>query len=590
MCGIFALLNNKTTFNNKTIEKAFNVLNTQGPEYSNFELHTNKLFLGFKRLAINGLTNEPQQPITIDGIRLICNGEIYNYKILFNELYKSNKILPQTGSVCEVIIHLYKLYGIEQTLRLLDGVFSFVLYDYSDVNCDPKIFVARDPFGVKPLYMMRKQQNIYDDKNIYNNSNITHENIIGFASEIKTLHPILYSDKDVLLYNSKINTFNNDKIYNGVYKSYEIVPFEPGTYSIYSIDFKVNAQWKNIIQNKKYICTNFPCTMLNYNYMESIDEIYRQIVYNLENAVMKRVMGTRDRPIVCLLSGGLDSSLITSFVKKHYNGELKTFSIGMEGSPDLKYARFVADHLQTNHTEITVTEDDFFNAIPNVIETIESYDTATVRDSVGNYLVGKYISENTDASVVFNGDGCDELTGGYLYFLNSPSSIEFDKECRRLLANIHTFDVLRSDRCISCHGLETRTPFLDRTFVDFYLSLPINLRNPLISNIRSQKCEKQLLRSSIQTVYPRLLPYNVLWRTKEAFSDGISCNPGLWYEIMQRKLQSINIKYDDKINYIHNNPTTVEQQYYRKIYDKFYYGTEKCIPYFWMPKYVDADD
>ena len=590
MCGIFALLNNKTTFNNKTIENSFNKLNARGPENSKFEIHANKLILGFKRLAINGLTDESNQPITIDGVKLICNGEIYNYKILFRQLYETNKIKPQTGSDCEVIIYLYKLYGIEQTLRLLDGVFSFVLYDYSDVNYDPKIFVARDPFGVRPLYMMRKHQNINDNKNFYNNSNITHENIIGFASEIKALHPILYSGKDLLLYNSKINTFNNDKIYNGVYKSYEIVPFEPGTYSIYSIDFKVNAEWKNIIQNRKYISTNFPCTMLSYNYIENIDDIYHQIVYNLELAVMKRVVETTDRPIVCLLSGGLDSSLITAFVKKHYNGELKTFSIGMKGSPDLKYAKIVADYLQTNHTEINVSEDDFFNAIPKVIETIESYDTTTVRASVGNYLVGKYISENTDAKVVFNGDGSDELTGGYLYFLNTPSSIEFDKECRRLLTNIHTFDVLRSDRCISCHGLEPRTPFLDRTFVNYYISLPINLRNPLTSNIQTQICEKQLLRTSIQKVYPYLLPFNVLWRTKEAFSDGVSGNTGSWYEIIQQKLQSSNIEYDVNKKYIHNNPTTAEQQYYRKIYDKFYYGTEKCIPYFWMPKYVDTDD
>ena len=138
-----------------------------------------------------------------------------------------------------------------------------------------------------------------------------------------------------------------------------------------------------------------------------------------------------------MLSGGLDSSLITAFVKKHYKGELRTFSIGMKGSEDLARAKEVAEHLNTTHTEIIVTSEEFFDAIPEVIENIESYDTTTVRASVGNYLIGKYIARETDAKVVFNGDGSDEVTGGYLYFLKSPSSIEFDGECRNLLENIH---------------------------------------------------------------------------------------------------------------------------------------------------------
>ena len=131
----------------------------------------------------------------------------------------------------------------------------------------------------------------------------------------------------------------------------------------------------------------------------------------------------------------------------------------MKGSEDLINAKIVSEYLKTDHTEIILTPDEFFNAIPEVIKTIESYDTTTVRASVGNYLIGKYISKNTDIKVVFNGDGSDELTGGYLYFLKSPDNISFDKECKNLLNNIHYFDVLRSDKCISSHGLEPRTPF-----------------------------------------------------------------------------------------------------------------------------------
>jgi asparagine synthase (glutamine-hydrolysing) len=178
----------------------------------------------------------------------------------------------------------------------------------------------------------------------------------------------------------------------------------------------------------------------------------------------------------------LDSSLITALVNqinKQENGpdkKLETYSIGLEGSEDLKYARIVSDYLGTNHTEILLTEQDFIDAIPEVIYTIESYDTTTVRASIGNYLLGKYISKNSDAKVIFNGDGSDELCGGYLYMHKAPNQLEFDYECRRLLNNIYAFDVLRSDKCISSHGLEPRTPFLDRSWVQFYLSIDPKLR------------------------------------------------------------------------------------------------------------------
>ena len=234
-------------------------------------------------------------------------------------------------------------------------------------------------------------------------------------------------------------------------------------------------------------------------------------------------------------------------------------------------AKQVAEYLDTTHTEIEVTSAEMFDAIPEVIENIESYDTTTVRASVGNYLIGKYISNETDAKVVFNGDGSDELTGGYLYFLKTPSSIEFDSECRNLLENIHMFDVLRSDRCISRHGLEPRTPFLDRTFVNYYLSLPINLRNPMTSKISNNVCEKQLLREAVTHVYPELLPHNIVWRTKEAFSDGVSSSNESWFETIQKK-------HED------------EKKYYKSIFHNFFKGHYDVVPYYWMPRFVKASD
>ena len=357
----------------------------------------------------------------------------------------------------------------------------------------------------------------------------------------------------------------------------------------------VNSEWKANIINKKYFNISSPSTCLSpFNSNNNI-EYYKNIVYYLEEAVKKRVVGTTERPIACLLSGGLDSSLITALVNKYYPGTLKTFSIGMKGSDDLKNAKIVSEHLKTDHTEIILTPDEFFHAIPEVIKSIESYDTTTVRASVGNYLIGKYISNHTDLKVVFNGDGSDELTGGYLYFLKSPSDMDFDKECKRLLNNMHTFDVLRSDRCISSHGLEPRTPFLDKTFVNYYLSIPIKHRNPL-SNESTDICEKQLLRESFNFVYNDLIPPEILWRTKEAFSDGISGDNGSWFQIIKDKLAYIK-KHINNTQFVckpewtdHNKPLTDEQVYYRILYELYYPNTSNNIPYFWMPNFIEASD
>ena len=557
MCGIFALLNNKNSFSKELIKESFEKGVKRGPEGSFLHETSNSLTLGFHRLAINGLDVASNQPLTIDGITLICNGEIYNYKELFKEI----DIQPKTNSDCEVIIHLYKLYGIEQTLKMLDGVFAFVLYDYSNIDVEPFVYIARDPFGVRPLYIFTESV-----KGWYS------ENVIGFASELKIL--------------SNFTTGNQTDTFNDL----SIQPFIPGTYSAYKKSFLVNSEWKKTTSNKIYYSTPSPSQLFTIPNKEEIMDYTHNIMYLLDNAVKKRVLGTTERPIACLLSGGLDSSLITALVNKYYKGKLETYRIGMAGSQDLKHARDVANFLGTEHHEIILTPEQFLDAIPEVIENIESYDTTTVRASVGNYLIGKYISENSSAKVVFNGDGSDELTGGYIYFLKAPNNIEFDKECRRLLSDINTFDVLRSDKSISSNGLEPRTPFLDKSFVDYYLSLPLCIRNPLSDywkNLHEKPCEKLLLRKAITLNMPGLLPYNTVYRTKEAFSDGVSGDKGSWFEIIQNKLEN---KTFPLVEYQHNIPTTNEQKYYRTIFDRLYPYTEKVIPYFWMPKYVDAND
>lgn len=580
MCGIFALINNVYTFHPSIIHAGFMKGVTRGPEKSTIKYVDDDIWLGFHRLAINGLDEVSNQPMTINNITLICNGEIYNYKELFSML----NVTPSTNSDCEIIIHLYARFGLEYTLQLLDGVFAFVLHDLRDENEPPLIHVARDPYGVRPLYMLAPTAFTKEK-----------EPVVAFASELKVLH----------------------RLTNGKPSDYVFSHVAPGSYLTFTKNSQSGYRLWFLVDQAKYHTYKFVNELSIDNaklqlysdfysdiYSDVYSDIYSNIYNRLNMAVKKRVVGTSDRKIACLLSGGLDSSLIAALVNKYYNNNkdclLETYSIGLPGSEDLKYAELVAKHLGTKHTSIVVSEEDFFNAIPEVIRAIESYDTTTVRASVGNYLLGKYIKEHSDAKVIFNGDGSDEVTGGYLYFKSAPSNVEFDRECKRLLSNIYAFDVLRSDKCISSHGLEPRTPFLDRGFVDYYLSLPAAMRNT------NAVQEKQLLRRAFKVCDPTLLPEVVLWRRKEAFSDGVSSLEKSWYQIIGERVTGVSpvspqchcstgdlapielqvaLKYDTGVL-----PTTPEQVYYRSLYDSFYSDSAYIVPYFWMPNYVNAKD
>ena len=566
MCGIFSILNNnETLFSPQFIDQQFKKGVDRGPEFSSLTSVGMKALFGFHRLAINGLNQESNQPIKINDIVLICNGEIYNYR----ELYKEMVVKPTTDSDCEVIIHLYLKYGIEHTLQMLDGVFSFVLLDGRVNLGETKLYMARDPFGVRPLFWIRPSGK---------------ETFFAFASELKILSPF-YSKLHQKFFRKK------NQMEDEVQCPYILEPFPPGTYAAFDLPWMVNPSW-TLIETVKYHSTGFNSNILP---IKSIDDVFYGIQRHFMSAVFKRCCAT-DRPIACLLSGGLDSSLVTALVADYHRihklAVLETYSIGLEGSDDLKYARQVADYLGTKHTEIILLEQDFIDAVPKVISCIESYDTTTVRASIGNWLLGKYIASNSKAKVIFNGDGSDELCGGYLYMHKCPDPIEFDKESRRLLKDIHYFDVLRSDRSISSHGLEPRTPFLDRSWVQYYLSIPVATRfHPL-----NGKQEKWLLRSAFSgdvfkdSQNRDLLPKDILWRRKEAFSDGVSKGTRSLYQILQEHAASLppTILTTDDMD--HNPPKTAEQRWYRSVFDDLYPGLANVIPYFWMPKYVDAKD
>ena len=507
MCGIYCIIG---PYKNGIFSEYFNRLKSRGPDNTQIKI-INDITLGFHRLAIVDISDKANQPLKHKGkkIWLICNGEIFNCKELLEKIDE----IPESLSDCEVILYLYDKYGMYETLRMLDGEFSFILYDEEN----NLLFASRDPFGVRPLFIGDSDENVC------------------FSSEMK-----------------------------GIPNDYKIEHVDPGTYMKYD-----NS-------NKKIETTRY----YHYNFKPKFQAcVHSKITSSLTNAVTKRLMS--DRPIGCLLSGGLDSSLVAAItareLKKH-GKVLNTFSIGLRESTDLHFAKIVAEHIGSNHHEVIKTEEEFLQTIPKVIYATESYDVTTIRASTGHYLISEYIKNNTDIKVILSGEGSDEVAGGYLYFHFAPSPEEFHEESVRLLTNIHKFDVLRSDRCISSsHGLENRAPFLDPEFVETYLSTVPDLRV-----CGGRKREKDLLRKAFS--HDDLLPKIILQRQKEGFSDGIS-GANSWYMVIRNYLESlIDSKDLDK-------DQTKEEYYYKKIFiDLFGEKNLDIIPFQWRPRWTDVRD
>jgi asparagine synthase (glutamine-hydrolysing) len=529
MCGIFAyLIRNQKIFNYNLIYSNFMNLSNRGPDTFSFA-YSKKYFLGFHRLSIMDLSNSGNQPFIYFKnnykYTCICNGEIYNYTQLKNSLnfdFNSN-------SDCEILIPLYLLYG-ENMVNHLDGVYSFIIIKEKDD--DVEYFIVRDRIGIRPLYIG------YDYKN----------NLI-ISSEIKGFKDLVY------------NNFSS---------------FEPGHY----IKIKSDLNNYELVKCKYY--------ELKFNILENDELYFCNLINNVLTECVKKRLVT-DRPICALLSGGLDSSLVCSITSKLLNStnfKLNTYSIGMENSPDNHYAKLVSDYIGSNHTFVNITKEDAINCIRDVIYTIESYDVTTVRASVGQYLISKYISKNSNFKVVLSGDGSDEVTGGYLENYFSPNLTEFQNNTLKRINNIHYFDVLRADKATSGNGLELRVPFLDISFINLYLSIPPKYKKPILG----EKCEKYLLRKSFTNNY---LPEEVLWRQKEAFSDGISNKEDSWHNVLKKLCNELvtDEEYSNN-NFNLNKPRTKEAFYYRKIFDEFYdkHRFDNTIPEFWMPSWSESDD
>ena len=459
--------------------------------------------LAFHRLAIMGLTPEGMQPFTLDSSAVVCNGEIYGYEKLKEQL--SKKYTFQSGSDCEVLLPLYREYGVDM-FRMLDAEFALILYD----GVSGQFIAARDPIGIRPLYYG------YDAKGV-----------IVFASEPKNLTGLCE----------------------------KILPFPPGCYY---------KDGKFVRYSEIYHASAYT--------RDDLDTVCRKIREKLIAGVEKRLVA--DAKVGFLLSGGLDSSLVCAIAAKRSKTPIRTFAIGMVGDAiDLKYARQAADWMGSQHTEVIMTREQVLSSLEEVIHVLGTFDITTIRASMGMYLLCKWIHENTDVRVLLTGEISDELFG-YKYTDFAPSAAAFQEESEKRIRELHMYDVLRADRCISSNSLEARVPFGDLDFVKYVLSIDPEKK------LNTYGKGKYLLRHAFEGDY---LPHDLLYREKAAFSDAVG------HSMVDYLKEYAEAYYTDaefetkRKNYAHAAPFTKESLLYREIFEKYYPGQGEMIVDVWMP-------
>ena len=502
MCGIvcaFDIKSNSDEVRSNVLRMAKKVRH-RGPDWSGIYSNENAV-LAHERLAIVDPTSGKQPIISDDGLKVIAvNGEIYNH-IDLKEKHTPDYNF-KTESDCEVILALYQKKGVN-FLNDLNGIFAFALYDSSN----DKYIIARDHMGIIPLYIGWDKQKIF-----------------YVSSELKSLEGVC------------------DKI--------ELFP--PGHY-LDSSDGEL-TKW--------YV----PKWTL-YDSVENSPTKIKLIHDSLSAAVKRQLMS--DVPYGVLLSGGLDSSITSALAKKFASKriesndqidawwpQLHSFSVGLEGAPDLKAAKIVADHIGTIHHEINFTIQEGIDAIRDVIYHLETYDVTTVRASTPMYLMARAI-KSLGIKMVLSGEGADELFGGYLYFHKAPNAKEFHEETVRKLDKLHQYDCLRANKSLAAWGIEGRVPFLDKEFIDIAMGI-----NPEDKMIKNGRIEKWVLREAFKDY----LPESVLWRQKEQFSDGVGYS---WIdslkELVSEEVSDSDFKNASKIFPI-NPPQNKEEFYYRSIF------------------------
>ena len=526
MCGIVAIFNVKEQ-SQSLRQKALSMsqkIRHRGPDWSGIYCGGSAI-LAHERLSIVDPESGGQPLFSPDRKQILAvNGEIYNHQEIRRKYAGQYEF--QTGSDCEVILALYRDKGIN-FLEDLNGIFAFALYDEER----DEFLIARDPIGVIPLYIG------YDsDGKVY------------VASELKALE--------------------------GQCERYE--PFLPGHYLHSSSKFIVHSsQLAAHDQDKNHeLCTmNYELRRyyhrdwMQYDAVKDNPASVSDIRDALTAAVKRQLMS--DVPYGVLLSGGLDSSVISAIAEKFsehriednsqtraYWPRLHSFAVGLKGAPDLAKAKMVADHIGTVHHEINYTIQEGLDAIRDVIYYIETYDVTTVRASTPMYLLARVI-KSMGIKMVLSGEGADEIFGGYLYFHKAPTAKDFHEETVRKLSKLYLYDCLRANKSLSAWGVEGRVPFLDKEFLDVAMRT-----NPEAKMCPGQTMEKRIVREA----FADMLPAEVAWRQKEQFSDGVGYS---WIDTL-KQITSEAVSDEQMAHAAErfpiNPPKNKEEYYYRSIF------------------------
>ena len=542
MCGIVSIFNiqEQTPELRQQALRMSQKIRHRGPDWSGIYCGGSAI-LAHERLSIVDPESGRQPLFAPDKKQVLAvNGEIYNHQNIrarFADTYQF-----QTGSDCEVILSLYRemradtdfatlIYQGEdavhsricQMLEQLNGIFAFALYD---VERD-EFLIARDPIGVIPLY-------------------------IGY-------------DKD-----GKVMVASELKALEGQCDHYE--PFLPGHYyysktpgmkRYYTRDWFEYAT----MQKKYQIDDNQKAAQQLAEAEPQEKAAVAEIHDALEASVKRQLMS--DVPYGVLLSGGLDSSVISAIAEKYsttrvenggetkaYWPRLHSFAVGLKGAPDLAKARLVAEHIGTVHHEINDTIQEGLDAIRDVIYFIETYDVTTVRASTPMYLLARVI-RSMGIKMVLSGEGADEVFGGYLYFHKAPDVKAFHEETVRKLGKLYMYDCLRANKSLAAWGIEGRVPFLDKEFLDVAMGM-----NPVLKMCPDKTIEKKVVREA----FADLLPEEVAWRQKEQFSDGVGYS---WIDTLKQITASA--VSDEQMAHAAerfpiNPPQNKEEYYYRSIF------------------------
>ena len=501
MCSIMGYCSCSAAFD--VFMEGFGKTISRGPDDSRV-VETGDGLLGFHRLSIMGLTPSGMQPFKYGNSYVVCNGEIYGFEKLKEEL--SVNYTFESESDCEILLPLYQEYGTDM-FGMIDAEFACIIYD----GKAREFIAARDPIGIRPLYYG------YDK-----------EGAVIFASEAKNLTGL----------------------------TEKIMPFPPGHY----------------YKGGQFICY---CDIAKVDTVchDDLETVCKGIRDKLVAGVEKRLVA--DAKVGFLLSGGLDSSLVCAIAAKKSNEQIKTFAIGMsEDAIDLKYARQVADYIGSDHTEVYMTSDEVLSSLETVIQLLGTYDITTIRASIGMYLVCKAIHEKTDIRVLLTGEISDELFG-YKYTDFAPDARAFQEESQKRIRELHMYDVLRADRCISVNSLEARVPFGDLDFVKYVMAVDPELK------LNTYGKGKYLLRHAFEQ--DGYLLDDILWREKAAFSDAVGHSMVDYLKEYAQK-QYTDAEFESRCkNYTHARPFTKESLLYRGIFEKYYLGQAEMVADFWMP-------